>query len=66
MSSAIHEEVGVAVADEQPDAKWVQVADNRWRRVTRRDLIKYTVAGAAAASMSSFGIPQCSWRSSAA
>ncbi len=40
--------------DHQPDVKWVQVADNRWRRVTRRDLIKFTVAGAAAASLAPF------------
>lgn len=46
------------MADDQPDVKWVQVADNRWKRVTRRDLIKYTVAGAAAASLSPFAIPQ--------
>src|SRR3990170_2711153 len=40
--------------DEKPDVKWVQVADNRWRRVSRRDLLKIAAAGAAAASMGPF------------
>ncbi|MGH2375795.1 MAG: twin-arginine translocation signal domain-containing protein, partial [bacterium] len=34
--------------------KWVRVSDNRWRRVTRRDLLKIAAAGAAAASVGSF------------
>lgn len=39
--------------DEEP-AKWVRVSDNRWRRVTRRDLLKIAAAGAAAASVGPF------------
>ena len=34
------------------DGKWVRVSDNRWRRLTRRDFLKFTAgaAGAAAAA----------------
>jgi multiple sugar transport system substrate-binding protein len=41
------------VKDEEP-SKWVRVADNRWSRVTRRDLLKIAAAGAAAASVGPF------------
>jgi multiple sugar transport system substrate-binding protein len=46
--------VGVQVDEHKPDVQWVQVAEGRWRRVSRRDLLKLTVAGAAAASLSPF------------
>lgn len=38
------------VSDEQP-LKWKRVADNRWRRVSRRDLLKLAATGAAGASL---------------
>lgn len=40
--------------DEKPDERWIQVADNRWRRVSRRDFLKIAAAGAAAASVGPF------------
>ncbi len=40
--------------DDKPDVQWIQVADNRWRRVSRRDFLKIAAAGAAAASLSPF------------
>jgi ABC-type glycerol-3-phosphate transport system substrate-binding protein len=40
----------MGVSDEQP-AKWVRVSDNRWRRVSRRELLKIAAAGAAGAGL---------------
>ncbi len=33
------------------EAKWVQVSDHHWRRVTRRELLRIAAAGAAAATV---------------
>ncbi|MER3456612.1 MAG: sugar ABC transporter substrate-binding protein [candidate division GAL15 bacterium] len=42
----------MAMEEEQKqDGAWVQVAEGRWRRVTRRDFLKSVAAGAAAGSL---------------
>ncbi|MDQ7842853.1 MAG: ABC transporter substrate-binding protein [Armatimonadota bacterium] len=41
---------------ESSDGKWVQVAENRWRRINRREFLKLTAGAAgAAAAAGSFG-----------
>ncbi|HEY3118050.1 MAG TPA: ABC transporter substrate-binding protein [Chloroflexota bacterium] len=40
--------------DDKPDVQWIQVADNRWKRVSRRDFLKIAATGTAAASLSPF------------
>jgi len=36
---------------EEKGEKWIRVADNRWRRVSRREFLKIAAAGAAAGSL---------------
>ncbi|MGH7753330.1 MAG: twin-arginine translocation signal domain-containing protein, partial [Gemmatimonadales bacterium] len=41
---------GRRVSEDRKD-RWVRVADNRWRRLSRREFLKIAATGAAAASL---------------
>ncbi|MGH7184913.1 MAG: twin-arginine translocation signal domain-containing protein, partial [Pseudomonadota bacterium] len=43
------------MSDERP-GKWIRVSDNRWRRVSRREFLRLTAAGAAGAGLASTGL----------
>jgi len=43
------------VSDEKAE-KWVRLSENRWRRVSRREFLKWTAAGAAGAGMVATGL----------
>ncbi|MDR7587432.1 MAG: twin-arginine translocation signal domain-containing protein, partial [Armatimonadota bacterium] len=42
------------MAEDRQD-RWVRVADNRWRRMSRREFLKLTAAGAAGAGLAASG-----------
>ncbi len=42
------------MAEDRQD-RWVRVADNRWRRISRREFLKLTAAGAAGAGLAASG-----------
>ncbi|MGH2454442.1 MAG: ABC transporter substrate-binding protein [bacterium] len=41
---------------EEQEGKWVRVADNRWRRVSRREFLKLSAAGAAGLGVAASGL----------
>jgi len=43
------------VSDEKAE-KWVRLSENRWRRVSRREFLRWTAAGAAGAGMVATGL----------
>jgi len=49
--------VFTALGDEHEKAKWVRTADNRWKRVTRREFLKIAAAGAAASMWPYVNVP---------